>query len=223
MKTYKKEVKRVRRTIIIMLIALLSVAGIAYAAVQGSSVDVVKTDQLTETSAGNTDAEGGNVTMMNLSATVSTQRWAGFYGNVTGTLGLGLGTDVFYSFSAANALTVFASQNQTFDWASIEASTGAEVDAATAWNYAAGNDQAADVYAGAVQVGTTTGAITEVATLQSGNFITGIFDDAAPDGKGNFAFGVNVSSAACFDGTTCDYELMVPADGTETYYFFVEI
>lgn len=209
-----------RKFLIALAVMTLTVASFAYAAVQGATVSEISTGQLTETTAGSDVSEGGNVTMMNLTASVSTDRWQGYYGNVTGTLALGYNSDVFYSFAGATALTVFASQNQNFDFTNLNETTGAAID--TAWSYTGGNDLAASIYAGTVDVG---GVVTQVATLASGNHVTAIFDDDGGVAKNNYAFGVNVSSAACFDGTTCDYELLVPADAQtgETYYFFVEI
>ncbi len=206
-----------KKIIIALMVAAFSIFGIVYAATQGATVNELSTGSLTETTAGSDEAYGGNVTLMNLTATASTDRWQGYYGNVTGTLSLGIGTDIFYDFSSAAATAVYASQNQTFNFANIEASTGAEID--TEWGYT-GSDIAANIYAGARNVA---GVVTQTVTLASGNFVSAIFDDSGVSDKSYFAFGVNVTTAACFDGNQCDYELMVPADGLETYYFFVEI
>jgi len=210
-----------KKLLIAIMVMSLAIVGVAYAAIQGANSAMVgDSDQITESTAQVEDAEGGNVTTMNLTATVSTDRWQGYYGNVSGSLALGMGASTFYSFSAATALTVFASQNQTFDFTSLGAALAADID--TQWGYGTGNDQAADVFAGSERIGTTVD--TAYCTLASSR-LSGIFDDGTPTDKLNFAFGANISTGACFDGSTCDYEVMVPADAAtgETYYFFVEI
>lgn len=211
-----------RKMIAVLAFGLLAVAG-AYAAIQGATVTTGRSDTMTATTAGNDTAEGGYVTMINLTATMSTDRWQGYYGNVTGDLQLGYSTNVFYDFSGATALSVFASRNQSFDFASLEAAAAADVD--TVWGYAIGNDQAADVFTGSRNIG---GVVVPTAALEPtgpNRWFSGIFDDGSSTAKGYFAFGTNVTdgSVAGFDGNGWHYQLMVPADGTEMYFFFLEI
>ncbi len=220
-----------RKTLIIILsIAILSILSyMATGAFQGGEVTPGRNGSITETTAGSLDAEGGNVTELNITATVSTERWQGYYGNVSGQLQLGDGTDVFYDFSAATALAVFASTSNSFDFSLLNNVTAAAVD--TAWSYNSGNDQAADIFTSyTANVSNVSTPPTVQLTTGAGNTVwnsTALSNGTTVD-KTHFAFGVNVSSSAnavCFNGDTCDYELMVPADGlgTDTYYFYVEI
>jgi len=189
--------------------------------VGGSPVEIVKTGQLTETAAGSSVGQGANVTMMNLSATVSTDRWQGFFGNVSGSVQIGLGFNIFYDFGTGTVQYVYASQNQSFDFDSLEAAAAADID--TVWNYAGGNDQAIDIYVDTTDISGITAPSAEMEPVGQ-NLNSTALDDSNTGDKGSFAFGALVQSGAtCFDGTVCDYELLVPADGIETYYMFVEI
>jgi len=211
-----------KRELIIYVSWLVLLSWTCYAATQGAEVDEIKTGALTETSAGNDTAEGGNVTMMNLSTTQSTTRWQGYYGNVSGSLSLGFGSSIFFDFSSSAISSVFASQNQTFDFPSLEAGEAVDID--NLWGYSSGADQATDIYTGTTSIEGVSAPSVELEPSGS-NFNSTILDDGNNQTKSGFAFGVDVQepAAPCFDGTNCEYELMVPAFGTEVYYFFLTI
>ena len=188
----------------------------------GSTVDWIRSGSLEVSIPGNDSAIGGNVTPMNLSSNISTDRWQGYYGNVTGTLAFGYGSYIFYEFSAGEATAVFATQNQSFDFSRLEAGTAADLD--TVWNYLTGNDQAVDVYTG--NLTNITGVVAPAVELNptGQNLNSTILDDGSSALKENFAFGAIIQNGAtCFDSSSCDYELLVPADGTETYFFYLEV
>jgi hypothetical protein len=64
-------------------------------------------------------------------------------------------------------------------------------------------------------------------TGQAAGFLTAVLTDNPGTTKNDFLFCVNTTAAANqgYDGTTVDYELIVPIDygATETYYFYVEL
>lgn len=189
--------------------------------VTGSSIDEFRTGRLTETVGGSGGSEGGNVTMVNLTSTISTDRWQGYYGNVSGHLSLGYNSYLFYDFGGGNGVAVYASRNSSFDFNNVEATTPLQVD--TAWGYDRGNDQAEDIFTGTTNISGVVAPSVEINPAGQ-NFNSTILDDGSPSDKSNFAFGAVVQkSGLCFDGTVCDYELMVPSDGLETYYLFLEV
>ena len=56
------------------------------------------------------------------------------------------------------------------------------------------------------------------------NLNSTLLDNGNNGDKQSYAFGAIVQAGAtCFDAKVCDYELLVPADGQETYYFFADI
>lgn len=209
-----------RTEALITLLAMLVLAAYVHAQ-QGADTDVIRTGTITESGAGNATAGGGNVTMMNLSSVQSTTRWQGYYGNVSGSLSLGFGSSIFYDFTSAAVGAVFASHNQSFSFGSLSAGSAADVD--SVWGFASGPDRAVSIYTGTSSIQGISAPSVELEPAGS-NFNSTILDDGNNAHKASFAFGVNVQSArACFDGTLCEYELMVPVSGTETYYFFVAI
>jgi len=206
----------------IALVLVIILAFSAYAATEGAETDRIGTGKLQETTAGSTEAEGGNVTLLNLTTTQSTARWQGFYGNVSGSLSLGLGSDVLYDFSSATISSVFASMNQTFDFTVLQAATTNQID--TVWGYGSGADIAANIFTGITTVEGVAGPSVELEPIDS-DFNTTIFNDGSSSVKESFAFGVTVQEPAvpCFDSSDCEYELMVPATTGEVYYFFLSI
>jgi len=190
--------------------------------VVGSTVEEIRTGTLNPPTAGNDSGYGGNVTQINLSSNVSTNRWQGYFGNVSGSLSFGYGPDIFYNFGPANEVAVYATQNYSFNFLAAEAAAAADID--SVWGYGAGNDQAQDVFTGATT--NISGVVAPSVELNppGQNLNSTILDDSGTNDKSYFAFGALVQKgASCFDGTQCDYELMVPADGLETYYFFLEL
>jgi subtilisin family serine protease len=188
----------------------------------GSSVEFIGTARLADPIVGNFSSQGGNVTNINLSSNISTNRWQGYYGNVTGTLAFGYGSYIFYNFGSAIEYAVYASQNQTFDFYSMQTAAPGDID--TLWNFAAGNDKAVDVFTGAIT--NISGVLAQSIELNpiGQNFNSTILDDGNIGNKSNFAFGAILNKGGtCFDGTTCDFELIVPVEGLETYYLFLEV
>ncbi|MEW5995971.1 MAG: hypothetical protein AB1657_00030 [Candidatus Micrarchaeota archaeon] len=181
--------------------------------------------------------EGGNVTDVNLTANESTEKWAGFYGNVTGSLTLQKGTTTIplytWSWSMSNGGEVCASTASNFPWASATAAVRAGID--TAWSFATGDtdsatstftDTSCSISINPVGALSTTGVFTKNST-NSGVWQTCAVDDGGA-GESNFAFCVNMSSTNTFAvGGTGAYQLMVPttetAGATELYYFYAEL
>lgn len=184
----------------------------------------------TETAAaGSTAVNAGNVTQVNVSGSYTTEKWVGFYGNVSASLYLGSGAQVFYQFADANVNTVYASTDAAFNFGGLQVATPANVDTAWSFGNAADTDQAVDVF--------TTNTLTHdgVANLYNatlgigvGDFATFVASDVAgPAAKNDLAFGAVVQNAGAqgFDGTQWQYEMLVPAtgSGTDTYFFFMTI
>jgi len=190
--------------------------------VTGAITQVLGSGKLTETSAEQEDAQGGNVTEINLTATVSTDRWQGYYGNVSGKLRFGRGSYIFYTFGVSSEVAVYASQNSSFDFTAIEAAAASDID--TQWGYGVGNDQAEDIFTGdTTNISGVVAPSVELLPLGQ-NLNSTIMDDGQTGDKLNYIFGAVVQKGAtCFDSSICDYELLVPADGTEQYYFFLEV
>ena len=185
----------------------------------------------------NTTTEGGNVTEVNLTSNSSTEKWAGFYGNVSGYLLLAqsytLPAMYVWTWSADSGGEVCASVGSDFAWASLATETAADID--TTWGFTAtDSDSAANTFTDASasydvngQTGTTTGVNTYDNTGTQ-DWETFALNDGGGNNKADIAFCVNMSDTNTFAvGGTGAYQLMVPTDEAfgafETYFFYVEL
>lgn len=209
---------------IIGLILVVGLCATAIYAINDAAHGEVTQDNVgsfTETTGNTVTAEGGNVSNLNIYSNMSTYRWQGYVGNVSGDLSLGRDNNTLYHFGSAEIDTVFATTSSDYAWATLEASTAAEVD--TQWGFSDGADQAVDAYTDSNDI---EGITVPTVTLE-GAHVCGLFDDGSVAAKTNFAFGANVTEGgmAGFDGDFYEYEVMVPtpAQSTETYYFYVSL
>jgi hypothetical protein len=182
---------------------------------------------------GNVTTEGGNVSGVNVNSTTSTEKWAGFYGNVSGNIVLAeAGQSVFLYTWTANQSNgeVCVSTAANPSWATLGAGVASIVD--TVWSYAsADTDSAVNTFKTtedyAIQNQTITGAAS--ATTGMGSFETGIINTTSPAAtQDNLAFCVKSNAAGLnYRNQSANFELIVPtgqgATDTEQYFFFVEL
>lgn len=208
--------KKIFLGLLMIILGLTSVYAITTP--NGAGKVVGATGQYNSTSATSINAQGGNVTGVNLSSNASSTKWQAFYGNVSGNIILGSGNNVFYTFPTAQFNTVIATQNASINWTSLAASTSAEVDTAWGFNTASNTDQATDFY-------NTTGTFAGVAGIPSAiinnGLRTGVMETVSnATAKGHFAFvsNVNNTGAVGFGGNSYQYEMMVPVGPTPEVY-----
>ncbi len=178
----------------------------------------------TQTDSGTAVAEGGNVSLLNLSASLTTHRWQGFLGSVSSNLALGNGSSVLYNFGKARLDTVFATTNSgAYSWLTLQAGADTDVNDLWAFDGTGGADNATTAF----NATSTVKGISVPAAKTTGGFITGLFNDGTNAGKDNIAFGAVVYNPAKpgLDGVNYEYQLMVPTNtaSTETYYFYVSL
>jgi len=185
---------------------------------------------------GQDTTEGGNITVLNItSANSSTERWAGYLGNIStvnSNIVLANPTlDIFYSWDwdAANDGEICAGTATTYVWADLAAGAAADVD--TVWVFGDVSDDAEATFDDGnanIDIAGSVIAAPSADTGQANGFVTMLLtDQAAPAAEGDFLFCTNTSIGAGtgYDGSTVDYELIVPTTygATEDYYFFVEL
>ncbi len=182
--------------------------------------------------------EGGNVTNLNMATNLSTEKWAGYWGNITSNSrmylspGPALASNVFYSWTwnASQGGKVCAIAANGFNWAAPAAVTVSNVD--TVWGFnAADADSAANTLKNSC---TITVANTSITSVGNATGVGGFTTCAIGDGtyslgqKQHIAFCTAINSTgSLFNGQTGNYELLVAANATntatETYYFWVEL
>ena len=236
------KMKNIKTKIALVVIAAILVSGYVSAGswlVTPSAVDT----RWTEPSAGSDETEGGNITQLNLTSELLTQKWAAYYGNLTGDISLRdtTGYTVFnWSWTIGDGAEVCASTASSFNWTDLENATEAAVDAN--WSFAAGDvDSAANTFSLYTEDFTIAGVtVNNVPSFTTGpetandDFETGVMGDGDNATKIDFVFCVNADAADCtgpggcsYNNRPVNYELMVPtneaAGATETFYFYVEL
>jgi len=218
-----------------IFVLLLFAFAFAFAIQPAESWTVGQIGKYTQVLNANVTTEGGNVTELNLSSNISTERWAGFWGNVSGQIVLAPNTTaIFYTWTwnSSNGGEVCAvAASSGFNWASLSAVANTVID--SVWGFGAATDNAtktfnetcASITINNQTVSSTAGSLTG----QRVDFKTcAIADSGSPTAKSDIAFCVPIKNAGnLFNGQTGDYELIAPTDAgptaTETYYFWLEL
>ena len=229
------------KAIYVILGVLLLGSGLVMAVPSNATVDTM-TD-LTRWESGPTDnvtTEGGNISRGNITSDGTlTDKWAGFYGNLTAAgvyltdNDTGTTTPLYQWNGSVNDSYICLSQNTNFDWNSSQDATGAEIDTSYVFNIS-DTDSGTNTLSGACSVeflgiGTVTGGLI---THTSGSFTTCVIEDATgASAEDDFAFCVDATEGgSSYTGDAASYEVMVAtsenngASGpVETYYVYVEV
>ncbi len=176
-------------------------------------------------------AEAGNISQANLDANMSTFRWAGLVGNVSGSIVLGdANEDVMFEWDAVGNL-VYASQSATINWPAL-----ADADkAAVVAEYSYLVDGTSDAY------NNTFGSIGIIGS----NIFTTILSDFAytkdsfgldvwrtfslTDGSAIIFAGEVLQGFASYSGADIGFQMILPEDGTagdetpQSYNLWVEL
>ncbi|MCX6773060.1 MAG: hypothetical protein NTV88_04815 [Candidatus Micrarchaeota archaeon] len=225
---------------VLFAVGLVFLAGVLMA-IQGATTNNVAASGAVQTrwtgsTASSNVTEGGNITLMNITATTLTDRWAVYYGNITGTIVLSTSTgnaNIYsWTFATTNGGEVCMSTGSALTYSSPASAVAATVDT----NFGMGS--VAD------NVASTVGTANCTLVLSSGTVTSGIqwrhlgnstFWTCAITSDGattkNFdSFCTNISSTGKYFGSStagnANYELMIPTtpgSGTETYYFYAEL
>jgi len=231
-------IKKIKKEVISMdklfiSFALLFLVSGVFAIQPAESWNIGAIGRYTQIGQANVTTQGGNVTNLNLSGNMSTDKWAGFWGNVSGGIVLSSGTNIFYSWAWTPAMggeVCAIAAPSGFSWTGIQAITAAAVN--SVWNFGAATDNATNTYkinTCAVNVAGTAVTNTAGNTTGVGGFTTcAVADQAVPTTKADLAFCVNITqNGNLFNGQPGNYELLVPTNSTlgstETYYFWVEL
>lgn len=245
-----------KRVELLVAIATIFVLVLGYAAfavdksdavTAASNLTVGSSARFTPGSPGSRGVQAGNVTFLNVTASRSTVKWAGFLGRVASTLKLGLSTDVLYDFGDANTTqikTVFASPDSAFNFGNLVNATTAALD--SVWGFPQGHvdsatrsftvsdqtvAQVSNVKAIGLNAYTAGNGTSGNSTLSTRIYNSSIFaDTATPVSTFDFAFGTKVvlEQRDFRNQSIVDYELVVPVNnsglgGQQTYFFFLDI
>ncbi len=227
--------------IAVLVLSAIAFVKLASAEPTGGTVNVVGSSRKSAASPGSTAVAAGNVTEVTISGTTVTQSWAGFYGNVTGTIVLADSNDnTFYDWSVTSPQgEVYASRSNSITWSNIQCASDTEIATEnTNLNMGSAADNITNTfnqqshpafYVGTVSIAANTCKSTN-AYNESGSQNSDFYNVLLSDGSNIVYTAILEQDANNFKGTTSDFELLVGEDGhgaaggtTTTYYFWVEI
>ena len=219
------------RTIVIIITLALFVfmGGAAYAAPQGASTSFGNSTTGNGSTSTTVVIEAGNLSYVNVSTIAITDKWAGFFGEVSGNFQLAdSGGNVFYQWSVSNVtdVVVYAANETITDWSggNIEAANYTHIPDFLKTNSA---DNYTNTFGSIEEFNSTSLAVANTSytvTYQSGS--PGPLRTYAlysPADTALILAGKAIDSVTGFDGTAVDYQIIVPANTTTTYYFYMEL
>lgn len=190
------------------------------------------------TSTQSIEVQAGNVTELNITGTAITTHWAGFFGEISGSLTLeNSAGDVFYNWSGLNSISgeVFASTDNAVSWGGIGCASAAEVvTLETNLGIAATDaDRIERTYTSnahpAFSVGGAplTGCNSTNAFVNSALETSSFYQVLLTDGEGDAVYTTLINeSLVGFDTVAHDFQLLVgesDAAGVTSLYFYIEL
>jgi len=195
--------------------------------------DINNTPRWGESGPQNFSTKGGNITFANISSASLTDRWAAFYGNVSGKIILGSDEDTLvYTWVWQNneSGVVCVSTDATLHYENVSGASGSDID--LAWGFAPSSDDGNSTFTGTnctLSIGATlVGNSSYADTGQSGGFITCALKRNQTPTKPDMIFCTQIGSThTLWDNETGDFEMLVPTaigyGATETYYFYTNL
>ncbi len=215
------------------IFGIVLLSGMAFA-ISGAAVGTeVERGKWSGNTSGNVTTEGGNVSGVNVSAGVSTEKWASFYGDVVGSIVLAdsSAAQVYsWTWATTDGGEVCVARDSAFDFSSLQLTTGGDVDTAYAYTTTDADSGTSTLTESCSATLDDVGsAVTSNGVTLDSGFQTCAFDDGTSTPTTNeLAFCVDINGTGVnYNGEAADYEIMVPTGNgpsdTALYYFFVEL
>jgi hypothetical protein len=223
---------------ILAIFGILLVGASIVLAISGASTTFVSETRWSGNTTGNDTTQGGNITALNIAASVLTSKWASYYGNVSGSIVLGDGTSNVYSWTLNEGSVgeVCVSTNNSLGFTGATTATGDNIN--TAWGFTATDaDSGNNTYRSSncsFNFSQATVTNTSNVSLQgSSNFNSCVIKSSgtiAAGTTGFMAFCTRIqprSTGLNYKGQPANYEIMVATNNTalatETYFFYAEL
>lgn len=215
-------------------LALLLV-GASYAAdIQGANTTVVQSSTGPTVAATTVNAIGGNVTAVNINGTAITDRWAGFYGNISGVVRLSDSTgNKFYQWTVSQLTgsVVYATNGTVSNWSTLDVATYSNMPSYLQQSAA---DNYSNTFTSNEAFTTNLRSVAGVdytytlnASGQNSQFktyaMTADVSASANDNSTIVFAGKAVQAANSFNGGAADFQIIAPARTQTTYYFYLEL
>ena len=217
--------------VLLVVFGIVSSAGLVFAVDPGGAAVTNSVDlgQIPVTASESINVTAGNISYTNLSANLSTYRWSGIMGQVSGNIVLGdASSDVLYSWTAEGRI-VYASDG-TPTWGSLADASATNVLSIANWLEGVNvSDNYTNTFTGASE------------NIGSDIFSSISSDFAQTNGASTWKTyslwdttnlvwaGLIEEDGTSYDGTTVDYQMIIPENGTSnnqvatTYNLWVEL
>ena len=216
----------------IIVLALLLMAGSAAAAgfQNATTTNGSKETSPSQTGYPSNQSEGGYITNIEIyTANSQTQKWQGYYGNVSGNIYLNDSTDnSMYTWVVNLTNTfVYATTNSTLpSWSSLVVADNASLD--SLWNFGASSDNITNTYVPSAATPNFAGrsVANPLNVTTAAGYLDYVVAGVDVSTKTNVLWaGTIYSGMTNFKGNPADYELLVPVDptGPDVYYFYIEL
>lgn len=218
------------KLLLLAVAVFLLTFALASAAPGGASTSTGASETNAGTSVSTVNIEGGNVTYVDVNSDVVTGRWAGFFGNVSGSIILAdtAGSN-FYQWTVSNmtGAAVYAASASISDWSGAnivpltESNTPAFLQTAATDNF--NNTFAANE---AFVSASLNEAATPYTTTYNSSGVAGNLKTYALYSTADTAdiwAGLAVNDADGFNAATVDYQILVPAQSSTSYSFYLEL
>jgi len=222
-------------SIVLALMLGLLLMSVSFAsAPQGANATFVSSSTGTAPAPTTLTAIGGNVTAVNISGTSVTDRWAGFFGNISGTVRLADSTgNKFYQWTV-NVITgsvVYATNGTVSNWSTLQAAT---YNAMPSYLIQSAADNYSNTFTLNETFTTPLRTVTNVnytytlnASGQNSAFKTYAMTadvNASADDNSTLVFaGKAVQQSNSFNNGAVDFQIIAPARTATTYYFYLEL
>lgn len=233
----------VKKIVLLMTVLGLLYAGIASVfGVQGATVISAGESSranFSDTSSASTSVQAGNVTELNISGTAITDHWAGFFGDISGSVTLQTSDgSVFYNWSGLSSVSgeVFASTDDAVTWGGIGCASGAEITTVeTALGIAATDaDTIGLTYSSISHPGFSVAGVGLSGCNSTNTYVNnGVKDPSTfyqvflTDTEGDAVYTTLINETTQgFDGNNHDFQLLVgesDAAGVTPMYFYLEL
>ena len=213
---------------LITILAVLMLVSTASAAVNNATVTAGSESSYdTSGATGNKAVTAGGTTEANVSATLSTSRWAGFYGSITASIVLADASSNWFrnwTVSDVSGAFVYGSNVTNPDFATLAAADNTDM---PSWLTTSGaSDNFANTFNAQESQTFNSQAITANYTYTYNNAGTNTFKTySLKSGTDLIWAALAQNDVTGYNSKTVDYQLLVPVDGTTstTYYFFLEL
>ncbi|MCF7798377.1 hypothetical protein K9M74_00575 [Candidatus Woesearchaeota archaeon] len=227
------EAQTMNRPTILLLVALFFITGLASLALAeptGATITPGVSETTVLPAAQALNIQGGYVTYVDVRGGIVTTRWGGFFGNITGEARLGDGSGNYYYIwtvtDPTNAV-VYVSTDSITSWDFTDfrpANAGdmpAYLQASVTDNFASTFTQAEAFDSASLFIPVTPYTTTWQDGTQGSLRTYALYNSA--DNAVIWAGKAQGNVQGFQPGKTVDYQLLVPAFGTETYNFYLEL